>query len=80
MNKKEFRDWCDRTGYITTNDWNYQIVCGRDYYFIINPKTDKFALISFDGKNIDYQVVVSGWTDFNGYAERFHEETAGVWK
>lgn len=80
MNKKEFKDWCDRTGHITANDWNYQTVRGRDYYFIINPKTDKFALISYDAKNVDYQVVVSGWTDYNGYAEKFHEETAGVWK
>lgn len=80
MNRKEFKDWCDRAGYITVNDWNYQTVRGRDYYFIINPKTNKFSLIKFDAKNVDYDILASDLELFNDWAEKFHEETDGIWK
>lgn len=80
MNKKEYEDWCSRTGHITCNDWNYQTIGEYDYFFIINPKTDKFALIRYDKKNLDRQVILKDWTDFNGYAEKFHQETEGFYK
>lgn len=80
MTKRQFEAWCSLSGYITCTDWNIQTINNREYYFIINPKTDKFALIREDMRIDNYEILVSGWTDYNGYAEKFHEETEGVWK
>lgn len=80
MNRKEYEDWCNRTGHITCNDWNYQTIRGFDHFFILNPRTDTFSLIRFDTENCDYKVLVSDWTDYNGYAEQFHKETNNFWK
>lgn len=86
MNCFEFLDWCNDNGYITCTDWNYQIIEDKHYYFLVNPKIDKFALIEYRPEIIDtgwqawYKVLVKDWTDYNGWAEKFHEETGGVWK
>ena len=86
MNKKDFSAWCDLNGYITVTDWNYQEISSSHYYFIINPKTDKFALIEYrpgiEGTAWQdwYRVLVQDWTDYNGWAEKFHEETGSSWK
>lgn len=80
MGELEFENWCDQTGHITATDWNYQTIGNSDYYFIINPKTNKFSLVKFDRKNIDYQILVSDFDLFNEYAKIFHEETNGSWK
>lgn len=80
MNKRQFESWCCENGYITTNDWNYQSIAGLDYYFIINPKTDKFALIQQNCEVGTYHTLVWDWVDFNGWAEQFHKETGGIWK
>lgn len=79
MNKKEYLNWCERTGHITINDWGYQEIRGDAYFFIINPKTDKFTLVRFRIKDCDYQLLVKGWTDYNGWAEQFHKETCNYW-
>jgi hypothetical protein len=86
MNKEEYLDWCNKMGYLTITDWNYQIVGKCHYYFILNPTTDKFALIKFIPMRVGtgypdrHEVLVQDWTDFNGYAEQFHKETEGAWK
>lgn len=86
MNSRDFRTWCTHNGYITSNDWNYQIIDGKHYYFLINPKTNKFALIEYKpeilgtGWQAWYTVLVEDWTDFNGWTEQFHKETGGSWK
>lgn len=73
MNYQEYINWCNQNGYITYNDWNLQRIDGADYFFIINPETDKFALIK--QSTAGYEVLVKDWTDFNGYAEQFHKES-----
>lgn len=85
MNKEEFSKWCDLCGYITETDWNYQVIGSSHYYFIINPKTDKFALIEYKPEIKGtawqdwYKVLVQNWIDYNGWADKFHKETEGVW-
>jgi len=82
--EREYYCWCASHGYTTITDWGYQSIGDCNYYWLLNPKTSKFALIkhspSFDGYTDTYEVLVDGWTDFNGYAEAFHEETSGIYK
>lgn len=86
MNTIQYSEWCDKNGYITINDWGYQTIGKSIYYFIINPKTDKFALVEYQPEIIGtlwqdwYKVLVKDWVDYNGWAEKFHEETKGGWK
>lgn len=86
MTKQDFYSWCERTGYMNITDWEYQIIDEVHYYFIINPKTDKFALIKFVPSRLglgdanQFEVLAQNWTDYNGWAEKFHEETNYVWK
>lgn len=86
MTGTEFDKWIQKTGYTNVNDWGYQIIGGHAYYWIINPATDKFALIQYTREHTakwctsQYEVLVEGWTDFNGWAEKFHEETQGYYK
>lgn len=86
MTKEDFYSWAEHLGYIHITDWQYQIIEEVHYYFIINPKTDKFALIKFTpsrlglGSDNQFEVLVKDWTDYNGWAEKFHEETNNVWK
>ena len=86
MTKEDFFDWCDESGYIRVNDWQYNIIKDVHYYFIINPKTDKFALIRFIPSRLgfgctnQFDVLVQDWIDYNGWAEKFHEETRGHYK
>ena len=86
MNKGQFSKWCDLNGYIVANDWNYQVIGSSHYYFIINPTINKFALIEHrpEIKGTDwqdwYKVLVQDWVDYNGWSEKFHEGTGGVWK
>ncbi len=79
MTKREYDSWCDFNGYINYTDWNYQVINYDTYFWIINPKTDKFALIkqqTIGYHNVPmYTVLVSEWTDFNGWAEAFHAES-----
>lgn len=78
-----FKDWLFDTGYSTVNDWGFQTIEGWNYYWIINPETDKFAFIRDKslpmGKKY-YEVLVKDWVDYNGWAEKFHLETGGVYK
>lgn len=72
MNYEEYINWCGDNGYLTYNDWNFQRIDGVDYFFIINPEIDKFALVK---KSLTtYEILVKDWTDRNGYAEQFHKE------
>lgn len=86
MNTSQYAEWCNKLGYITANDWGYQTIGRSDYYFILNPKTDKFALIKFTPARIGtgfpdwYDVLVQNWVDHNDWAEQFHKETQGGWK
>lgn len=86
MTKQDFYSWSERLGYIHITDWQYQIIDEIHYYFIINPKTEKFALIKFIpsriglGADNQFDVLVQDWIDYNGWAEKFHEETNGDWK
>lgn len=82
MRKEEFEAWLDLTGYTTINDWNYQTIDGWNYYWLINPQTNKFALIrdmpTYRGTY--YEVLVKDYVDYNGWADKFHEETRGIYK
>ncbi len=78
MNRDKFYEWMKATGYIPHNDWQYQKIGSATYYFIINPNTDRFALI--EQAKSEYNVLLSGWEDFNGWAEQFHKETNYFWK
>lgn len=86
MNTKDFDNWCKENGYIRRNDWCRQIINGYHYYFLINPTTDKFAFIEYrpEIKGSAWQawftVLVKDFVDFNGWADEFHKETAGVFK
>ena len=86
MNTQQYKDWCEQTGYITATDWQYQTIGVLSYWFLLNPKTDKFALIQYNKARVgtgypdQYEVFVQGWTDYNGWAEKFHNETGGLWK
>lgn len=86
MTEEDFLTWCEQNGYITGNDWNYQVMYGKHYYFILNPKTDKFALIEYRAALTGtdwqawYKVLVKNFNPFNDWAKRFHEETGGFWK
>lgn len=86
MTKEDFYEWCGSKGYVHWTDWEYQIIEEAHHYFIINPKTDRFALIKFLpsrlglGYENQFEVLVQDWTDYNGWAEKFHEETNHVWK
>ena len=78
-----FKNWLSETGYSTINDWGFQRIGGWYYYWIINPKTDKFAFIregSLSGGKRYYKVLVKDWTDHNGWAKTFHEETQGIYR
>ncbi len=84
MNKEQYLDWCNRMGYLHYTDWNYQTIGRTNYFFIINPKRNKFALISHTPPKIgvfcydQYEILVQNWTDYNGWAEQFHKESEYV--
>lgn len=69
MNKEEFVGWCSRAGYSTINDWNHQVIGNCYYYFIKNFDTILFALIKEQPLTGEFEVLVEGWTDFNGMSE-----------
>ena len=77
---ENFESWLAETRYSTINDWGFQHIDGWDYYWIINPETDKFALIRDKSLKVSgkrrkyYEVLVKDWTDYNGWAKTFHEE------
>lgn len=85
MNKEQFSKWCDLWGYLSSIDWNYQVIGSSHYYFIFNPKTNNFALIEYrpEIKGTDFQdwykVLVQDWIDFDGWAEKFHAESEFVY-
>lgn len=75
MTSEEFRAWCEQTGYTTINDWNYQEIDGYSYYFIKHSTKNVYALIKqrLKARQVveQYQVLVEGWTDYNGWKPDF---------
>lgn len=69
MDKTEFQHWQASTGYDAINDWNMQQIGSHLHYFIKNYETNKYALIKelYSKWGSTYEVLVEGWTDFNGW-------------
>ena len=80
MNKEAFESWCRLSAHTLCNDWQFQVIDGYKFYFIINPKQDTFSLIKESLAGTDYEILIEGYKDYNGWAEVFHEETGGTWK
>lgn len=80
MTLDEFHRWCDDTDHITSNDWGFQTIFNNSFFFVLNPKTDKFSFVKYDTVDETYEIILSEWVDHNGWADKFHEETGGVWK
>lgn len=77
MNEKQYRDWMKKNGYTDICDWNYQTINGNHLYFIKHVTEDKYALIKQIPYNLEtkqpesYEVLIEGWTDYNGWKEGF---------
>ena len=75
MNKDDYKGWLKLSGYTDTNDWNFQTINGSNYFFIKHTLDNKYALIkhtpkiSGDCVNDYFEVLVKGWTDYNGWNE-----------
>ena len=75
MNKYEFDSWLYSSKYSLANDWNYQEIGEYHYYFIKHETEERYALIKETPTipyNVyktghKYQVLVQGWTDYNGW-------------
>lgn len=67
MRREEFDQWCFEHGYSTSNDWNFQTIGDFNYYFIKTYTTSKYALIKHYFGQDRYQVLLHGWTDYNGW-------------
>jgi hypothetical protein len=68
VNKREFERWKAETGYSDINDWNMQKIAGYLHYFIKNHETGLYALIKEKYPFEEYEVLVEGWTDYNGWS------------
>lgn len=80
MDKEEFDTWCEVSGHLTCNDWQFQIIEDYMIYFIINPKNDTFSLIKQNIYTSSYEILVEGYKDYNGWVDKFHKETGGFYK
>ena len=73
MSKEDYLGWLKMSGYTDINDWNFQTIGGSNYFYIKHTLDNKYALIKHTPKisggfvEDSFEILVQGWTDYNGW-------------